>query len=711
MKYSSDTPIFKKSQDRFSRWNFAHRVAEVVSKRQDPSSIVIGIYGAWGDGKTTVLNFIEESLENNNDVICVKFNPWRFGTEDELLSGFFFNIAEALDTKLIKKGDKLKELVKKNAPSAGSFLGVKGVGEVISSFISTLNVTELKIRIENELEVAKKRVLILIDDVDRLEKSEIHALFRLVKLTADFKYTSYILAFDKDVVVASLQDRYSSSIKNGGESFLEKIIQVPLHLPTIEKQILREFCFQCIDEAIDISKIILSQEQIQEFIRNFSFTFDDCLTTPRKAKLYGNILMFSLPILQGEVNPVDLMLIEGIRVFCPALYEILRSNKNSFVGTLNNSIYSNTDNEKEQIKKIIDSAFKNEEISKEPFIELLKNMFPKIQAVYGNMTYGSEWYKEWDKGQRICSENYYTRYFTYAIPKRDIADNMILNLCNDCKNWEVPYDEENNPLNEILIMASAEMLIKKLRSIASNLDIEVSRALAIAISQKSESIPNPIVLYSWTTPLSQAAMLISDLIQNLQDIERINLAKECIKFSSTLEFKIEIFQWLKRLDEDRPENDYFSEQSIDTIGKYLAEDISIFLKDTGSIGEIIGAYIPKVFSVFNSYCNKNHINNYIEQQIKTNPTLITKILDSYVPTSWEMETGMSRKSDFEREHYNSLARHLTPSILFEAIQNNFPEAINITDDFPRGPNENNSDKLRMFIKQFAWLYKDTLSTK
>ncbi|MCV5926181.1 KAP family NTPase, partial [Escherichia coli] len=80
--YSSDSPIHDQDQDRFSRWNFSQRVAQVISKRSDPSSIVIGLYGIWGDGKTSVLNFIEKSLESDENVICIKFNPWRFGTED-----------------------------------------------------------------------------------------------------------------------------------------------------------------------------------------------------------------------------------------------------------------------------------------------------------------------------------------------------------------------------------------------------------------------------------------------------------------------------------------------------------------------------------------------------------------------------------------------------------------------------------------------------
>lgn len=568
--YSSDSPVNEKNQDRFSRWKFSERIAQVISRRSDPSSIVIGLNGIWGDGKTSVLNFIERSLKADENVICIKFNPWRFGTEDELLTGFFFDIAEALDAELIKTGDKLKDFLKKAAPGAGAIMGAKGVGDAVGSFISGPDINELKKRIECELESAKKRVLILIDDVDRLEKTEIHALFRLVKLTADFKYTSYILAFDKDVVASSLQDRYSSSAGDAGEAFLEKIIQVPLHLPAVEKQVLREFCFEGVDEAINIAEISISQQQIQEFVRDFSGAFDDCLTTPRKAKLYGNTLMFSLPILQGEVNPVDLMLLEGIRVFCPSLYEVLRVNKALFTGTFRDSQYSNNDKEKEHIRNLIDDSLNSgRNINKEGFIDLLKSMFPKLQSVYGNMSYGSDWYEKWNKGQRICSDNYYSRYFTYAIPRGDISDKAIQELTDDCEKWEKTFDLKTSPLNQVLNATTAETLIKKLRHKAGEINPDASIALAVALAQKSGEIPNPEVLYNWSVPFSQAAMLVSDLIQNLDKKTRTNLAKTCIDSAPVLDFKLEIFRWLKREEEDKPEKDAFSESSIDEIGKHL----------------------------------------------------------------------------------------------------------------------------------------------
>ena len=706
--YSSDSPIYDQEHDRFSRWGFSDRIAQVISRRSDPSSIVIGLYGIWGDGKTSVLNFIEKSLERDQNVICIKFNPWRFGTEEELLTGFFFDIAHALDAKLIKTGDKLKDLIKKVAPSAGAILGSAEAGNAIGSFISGPDINELKKRIESELENAKKRILILIDDVDRLDKTEIHALFRLVKLTADFKYTSYILAFDKNVVSASLQDRYSNSAGNAGEAFLEKIIQVPLHLPAVEKRVLREFCFHGVDEALDIAGIKLNDQQVQEFVREFSNAFDDCLTTPRKAKLYGNILMFSLPILQGEINPVDLMLVEGIRVFCPSLYDVLRNNKSLFSGTFKNSPYSNNDIEKSRLRTLIDDTLNScININKEGLINLLKNMFPKLQSVYGNMNYDSDWHEKWYKAKRVCSENYYSRYFTYSIPANDISDSSIQIIIEQSALWKKPFELEQNPLNHILTSTSAETLIKKLRYKAGEIFESTSVALAIAVAQKCDVIPNPEVLYGWSAPFSQAAMLISQLIQNLDKKQRTNLAKTCINIAPSLAFKIEIFKWLNREDDNKPEKDAFPEAEINDIGNYLGNAIADVLECSVDITTLYPKALPTIFYTLNKFVREDYVNKYVSTLISKSPVSIISILDAYVPTAWGIESGISHKSDFERDQYENLVRVLDPSIIVEAIETNYPTAMKKLDEYPIYYDDN-AEKGLLFLEQFIWLHRYVL---
>ena len=60
--YASDQPITSAIDDRFGRWPFASRIAETLATRTDRSSVVIGMYGPWGDGKTSTLRLIEEAL-------------------------------------------------------------------------------------------------------------------------------------------------------------------------------------------------------------------------------------------------------------------------------------------------------------------------------------------------------------------------------------------------------------------------------------------------------------------------------------------------------------------------------------------------------------------------------------------------------------------------------------------------------------------------
>src|SRR5688500_440525 len=58
--YSADQPIRSKEEDRFNRWPFAYRIAETLAARSEPTSLVIGIYAPWGDGKTSTRRMMED---------------------------------------------------------------------------------------------------------------------------------------------------------------------------------------------------------------------------------------------------------------------------------------------------------------------------------------------------------------------------------------------------------------------------------------------------------------------------------------------------------------------------------------------------------------------------------------------------------------------------------------------------------------------------
>lgn len=708
MNYSSDSPISSSEKDRFSRWPFAKRVSDVISKRSDPSSIVIGLFGAWGDGKTTVLNFIEEALRNESNVICIRFNPWRYGSEEQLLEGFFHDVADALDTKLMTSGEKIKDIFKKVAPAAAGVFGQQSIGDGVVQFISGPTLIGLRSRIENALEEAKKRVVILADDIDRLEKEEIHATFRLVKLTANFKYTSYILAFDEQVVSSALQERYGSGTENAGKAFLEKIIQVPLNLPTVDKKIIRTFCFEGVDHALALADIKLTDQQVQEFVRDFSVAFDKRIKTPRKAKMYGNILMFSLPILKGETNPVDLMLIEGVRVFYPPLYETIKNNEDMFTVGISDSMYGNRDKEKSQIVTIIEKSIGSsdpEEIN--GILRLLKSMFPKLESVYGNMHYGSDWEKKWSEAQRICSKAYFQRYFSYAVPEDDIPDQTIASLIEISSVGTVTQATEL--LKQILTNENADRLIRKLRYRANTIAQQPSITLAKAIFVHSCQYPNPEDLFDWNNPFVQAAMLISELIQNIIDKpERVLLAVTCIESAADLAFSMEIFKWLRREDKDRPEEDVFTKEELEKIGLAFANRIKEVLDNHEDITVKFPKICGSILYQFKKYSGENEVVKYLGYLFNNYEKSVFRFLDAYTPTAWGMESGISHKSDFERSQYNSVTSLVDPGFIISVITKEIGELPAVAKEYPRLTEK---DRNLLLAKQFLWIHNYVVNEK
>jgi hypothetical protein len=709
MSYSSDSPVDNQNEDKFSRWNFSERIAKVIAEREDPGSIVIGLYGAWGDGKTSVLNFVQKSLETTEDIVCINFNPWRFGSEDELLRGFFIDIAETLGSKLITIGDQAKESAGNIVSVITATAGIKGTDGLAKSLLSGPDIKELKGRIEELLEKEKRRILILVDDIDRLEKSEIYAVFRLVKLTADFKYTTYILAFDKDVVTASLEDRYPNAKNNPGESFLEKIIQIPLNLPSADKSALKNFCLQGINEALRISETKLTPQEEQKFAQNFNCAFDYHLTTPRKAKLYGNSLMFSLPILQGEINIVDMMLIEGIRVFCSPLYDTIRSNKSSFAGVFQGDEKSEDDKERIRTKELIDKALINQNsISKEGYIELLKNIFPRIKAVYKNYSYNPRLNQEWDVNQQVCSENYFSRYFTYSISEEDIPDEVISNGITELKIWKCSFDEPGNPLKKILTEKNIASLIRKLQVRINNLSDDELLPLAVALSLMSDSYPDSKTLSidNSFNYFNQAAMIASHAIQSIQSVEKQkNAARECIRRSTSLGFKILIFRCLmKKEKEQAAEKGWFSNDDANEIEEFLATEVKEALSQNVDFTETPPSTMRATLHVLNKYGH----GSFLRERSQNDPKLVLAILNSFRQAWGELGSNSLEWNPLTKNDYNAIIKYLGFDIVMKASNQLGIEIAPLGEEFPMSNSDGGTEDKNSFY-QFIWLHNKITS--
>src|SRR5258706_836588 len=156
-EYRSDIPASDPKHDRFGRFPFAQRVAQTLARREDPSSIVIAIHGAWGEGKTTVLAYIDYELGRlHPEVVCVRFNPWRFTDEGTLLRSFFDTIADALKRSLTSGRERIGKLLRDYGRLAAVSIEYQSVkvsvgegAEELGAYWSTASLDEKKHKVEN----------------------------------------------------------------------------------------------------------------------------------------------------------------------------------------------------------------------------------------------------------------------------------------------------------------------------------------------------------------------------------------------------------------------------------------------------------------------------------------------------------------------------------------------------------------------------------
>ncbi|GAB1544220.1 KAP family P-loop domain protein [Scytonema sp. NUACC21] len=447
---SADNPLTDPKDDRLGYAPFAKNLADSICKMSPPEGFVMAVYAPWGSGKSTLLNFIVHNLEQkpeNEQPIIVRFNPWWFSGEEDISRRFFEQLLAVLTKKrrffregLIKQIDSLAERVS-TIPDRNA----KIFATVVKTIRQPKDVYKLKEEVETTLKNQQKRILVVIDDIDRLTVEEVRQLFRVIKAVANFSNTIYLLLFDKEVVIKALAE----SQKISGEAYLEKIVQVPFELPLPDQVALRRL----FREQLDVILVDTPEELFKPSYWNEVYFngIEHFITTPRNIVRLINTLKVTYPVVKGEVNPVDFIAIETLKVFCPFVYNIIQKNLEVFTGHMSDFTllsYMSNDEQKNFHTDWINQV--NEKDRKSVKI-ILKSIFPNLQNAFGNqgVFIGSQELEKRRKHLRICSEDIFPVYFRLAIPEGNISYaemKVALTLANDSKKFADKLLELSNQI-------------------------------------------------------------------------------------------------------------------------------------------------------------------------------------------------------------------------------------------------------------------------
>ncbi|MGB3775517.1 MAG: P-loop NTPase fold protein, partial [Leeuwenhoekiella sp.] len=262
--FLNEDAIISSNEDIFNFKPYAKKIQKLIQNNSSNSNtLTIGIYGKWGEGKTSFMNLIKEQIDgkegNEKGILIYNFNPWRYSTEDEMLFDFFDGLSKTMmisedgnlkkaGKRIVKLSSYLKALKISATVGVPGFLGgkievrpekiLKKMGQDFQG--EDITIEKLAENVNKHLLKSDYKVAVFIDDLDRLDKDEIYTMLKLIKLNAHFKNFVYLLTIDQEQAAKAISQRYGDELTDG-YMFLEKIINIPIQLPRIEKKDLFEF--------------------------------------------------------------------------------------------------------------------------------------------------------------------------------------------------------------------------------------------------------------------------------------------------------------------------------------------------------------------------------------------------------------------------------------------------------------------------------------
>ncbi len=599
--FISNEPIENPDQDQLNFLPYAEKVQRIIQNQNtadDTSPLTIGIYGKWGEGKTSFLNLIKKGIDfkknNGQRILIYDFNPWRYTTEDEMLHAFFDGLAQFM---ILKIEDNLREAGKYilkfsrylKAVKLSASVGIPVEGATKVSFEPSqifealgedlkgeeLSLEAFKDKIDEALKKKKYKVLITIDDLDRLDKDEVYAMLKLIKLNASFSNVLYLVAMDPEQIAKAIQGRYGNTIEDG-YAYLEKIINIPIHVPRVDslglKKIFEAGLWNVFNRIYNETNDKIKREEIQDIIDGYDLNE---LKTPRETARILNGFFIAMFSIGDKVNLRDLYWVEYLKIKKPKYYNYLKdiNDYGSEIICVKNNLFDDDRNTRDIINNIL-------------FAEKRDYLTDTIE-------------NEIKRNKRINHIEYFNKYFTYSDSEAELIENKIRLLINAFKNKEVLRGE----------FILKEILREDRKRAVSRIFRKIEADVTILTESEIESI-------------------INELIRNKDFFreEKKELIGQIGGFFARLEFEkrlngnLLIFKFYEKLDCFEA-YDYINKfKKADGVGDILKEmylkKINEFKEKSSFLNESIDSY--NIVEIFRLWCriDRESFKVYLMSEIK-----------------------------------------------------------------------------------------------
>nr|WP_314438738.1 P-loop NTPase fold protein [uncultured Porphyromonas sp.] len=277
----------------------------------------LGIVASWGEGKSSFMGIMQRYLQQaQREVIVMRFNPWLYDKEAQLTKVFFEELRRTLapySSKLSKSIDNYADLL-----LAVDSSWLKLAHELLR--LSQRSTTEQFDKLSRDIKELGRKVVIFIDDVDRLTREELMELFNLVRNSSNLPCLYFVLAYDKSYVLKTLQSDGEHMSR-----YPEKILQEEYPLPKLTPDKMWVVLERCLNETQfgkeDKDKLSILLVQLEDKTLNLPYH----LTTIRMVKRMVNAFNSRYELLHSlGVNARDLFIFELIYYVYPSVYDYLK---------------------------------------------------------------------------------------------------------------------------------------------------------------------------------------------------------------------------------------------------------------------------------------------------------------------------------------------------------------------------------------------------
>lgn len=467
MSYVADKPIEKADEDLLGRSDFAKQFGRSICEYDSKDGLVIGLYGKWGSGKTSIINMAISEIPINEDEakrvekekwyskvykrikkiftsqktekedqchypIVIKFSPWNYSDKNNLISLFFYELKNKLG---VTKGEENKGKIGKAISQYSDIIDVLSfipvAGPAIAPILKTISkskgaklmqapsLNDAKEKLCEALDDFNHKIIVFIDDIDRLTTPQIKDIFQLVKQVGDFPNIIYVLTMDREIVCNALSEYHNID----GDEYLKKIVQVSFEIPEIDKSLLPEIL------KSRLNKIVYKNDCEEEFENNdyFEKVLENCVNpyikNIRDTNRLLNSFQFKYTALWKETSFVDLLAITAIEIFEPKLYEWIINNAIYVYGPQS---YNDLNKYEERTYEYYKNEFKQLGLNPESSMQIIILMFPTFaRLIHYNGEYSHSSNLQLLRYNRIASVEKFSLYFMFDIGRIKVSRGKI----------------------------------------------------------------------------------------------------------------------------------------------------------------------------------------------------------------------------------------------------------------------------------------------